>query len=105
MPILLGAGVIRWSKDGTVEFGGPGDALDDDSRNLAFYRNRLVLRTSVLARPVFVTLDTGAVTTDLNANFAAEFAELIARTGTRDTQSITGENDASSRLAGRRTFL
>jgi Aspartyl protease len=96
MPILLGAGVIRWSHDGTVEFGGSGDVLNDDRRNLVFYRNRLLLRTSVLARPVFVTLDTGAVTTDLNGNFSAEFAELITRVGTKDTQSITGVGGTST---------
>ena len=37
--------------------------------NLVFDRNRLLLRTRVFGRDVLTTLDTGATTTDLNANF------------------------------------
>ena len=35
-------------------------------------------------------LDTGATTTDFNANFASLFADLLERSGKKGTQEITG---------------
>ncbi|HEY3160440.1 MAG TPA: retropepsin-like aspartic protease [Vicinamibacterales bacterium] len=90
MPVLLGVGSIRWSNDATVEFGGRADPNDRNPPNLVFYRNRLLLRALVSGRPSFATFDTGAVSTDLNANFATQFAELVERNGTRVTQDTTG---------------
>jgi len=101
MPILLAAETIRWSKDGTVEFGGRNDRPDAADSNLVFYKNHLILRAIVLGKPVFATFDTGAVSTDLNNNFATEFADLVQRTGTRDTQSITGVAGTTSAEAVR----
>src|SRR5207249_3007824 len=57
--------------------------------NLVFYENRLLLWTAVSGTRVFATLDTGAETTDLNANFASQFAEM-SRNGIRDTTAVSG---------------
>jgi predicted aspartyl protease len=96
MPVLLGVGSIRWSNDGTVEFGGSAAPNARNAPNLVFYRNRLVLRARVSGQPSFATFDTGAVDSDLNANFAAEFAELVERGGTRITQDTTGVGGTTS---------
>jgi predicted aspartyl protease len=88
MPILLHAGSIRWLKDGTIELGAP--IPSTTSPNLVFHRHRLLLRADILGRDSLAILDTGASTTDFNANFAALFADLIERSGKKGTQEING---------------
>lgn len=91
MPILLALGVIRWSPDGAVEIGSPAPRVRTDA-NLVFDRNRLLLRTRVFGRDVLTTLDTGASTTDLNANFADTFPQAVqgAKKGTTDITGVGG---------------
>jgi predicted aspartyl protease len=95
MPILIHMRTIRWLKDGTLEIGGT-DSRQTTS-NLVFNEHRLLLRTSVLGRTVLTILDTGATTTDLNANFATMFADAVERDGTRGTGEING-------IGGTQTF-
>jgi predicted aspartyl protease len=98
MPMLLGLGTIRWSAEGTVEVGAPAAAPDPGARpNLAFDRTRLLLTADVLGRSVLATLDTGANTTELNANFADLFPALVQKAGTRGTQQLAG-------IGGARTY-
>jgi clan AA aspartic protease (TIGR02281 family) len=91
MPILLGLRVIRWSPDGVVEIGLRTPRLRTEA-NLAFDRNRLLLRTRVFGRDVLTTLDTGASTTDLNATFADTFPQAVqgAKRGTTDITGVGG---------------
>ncbi|HEY6509982.1 MAG TPA: hypothetical protein VIY56_18295, partial [Vicinamibacterales bacterium] len=51
--------------------------------------NKLLLVTDVDGTRVFGTVDTGAVDTDLNDNFAKDFAALV-QNGRRETREITG---------------
>jgi predicted aspartyl protease len=95
IPILLAIGSIRWSKDGSVEIGGA--PSHNISPNLVFDRHRLLLRSSVLGREILTTFDTGASSTELNTNFATQFADVVERTGKKTTQDSTG-------VAGTRTF-
>jgi predicted aspartyl protease len=96
MPIILAAGGIRWARDGSVEIGVPAATGQRIEPNLVFDRNRLLLRAGVLGQRVLTTLDTGATTTDLNANFADAFADVVRR-GKKGTQEIAG-------AGGTRTF-
>ena len=91
MPVLLALGAIRWSPDGTVEIGSTASRARADA-NLVFDRNRLLLRTRVSGRDVLTTLDTGATTTDLNANFAETFPQAVqgAKKGTTDITGVGG---------------
>ncbi len=91
MPILLALGVIRWSPDGAVEIGSPAPRVQTEA-NLVFDRNRLLLRTRVFGRDVLTTLDTGANTTDLNANFADTFPLALqgAKKGKTDITGVGG---------------
>ena len=96
VPILLALGRIRWSTDGAGEIGGAARP-HGHSPNLVFDRHRLLLAADVLGRRVLTTLDTGARTTDLNANFAAAFRDVVDRDGKKGTAAITG-------AGGTRTF-
>lgn len=90
MPILLALIVIRWSPDGAVEIGSPVPRARADA-NLVFDRNRLLLRTRVFGRDVLTTLDTGANTTDLNANFANTYPQAVqSAKGTTDITGVGG---------------
>jgi Aspartyl protease len=95
MPILLAIGHITWSKDGTVEIGGTSAPSPSTTPNLVFDRHRLLLRADVLGRQVLTTFDTRANTTDLNANFATLFPDVVAR-GKKGTQDITGVGGTQS---------
>jgi predicted aspartyl protease len=91
IPVLLALGTIRWSSDGPVEIGSTSPRAPADA-NLAFDRNRLLLRTRVFGRDVMTTLDTGATTTDLNANFAEAFPQAVqgAKKGRTDITGVGG---------------
>jgi predicted aspartyl protease len=89
-PLQLALGSIRWLKDGVIEIG-TASSPSTSSPNLVFDPDpsRLVIEAEVLSKRVQATLDTGAITTDLNANFADLFPDLISR-GKRGRQNITG---------------
>jgi predicted aspartyl protease len=91
MPIQLALGSIRWLKDGIVEIG-VATQPSGNSPNLVFdpEPSRLLIEAEVLGRRVLATLDTGATTTDLNANFADLFSDVLSRNGKRGRQDITG---------------
>src|SRR5207244_1702566 len=74
VPILLEMGCIRWTNGGTWELGCVGGGTLD-SANMVFYENRLLVAATVSGNRAFATLDTGAETTDLNANFGRQFAD------------------------------
>jgi hypothetical protein len=91
MPVLLALRAIRWTPGGTVEIDSSAPRQRADA-NLAFDRNRLLLRTRVFSRDVQTTLDTGATTTDLNANFAETFPQVVqgAKKGRTDITGVGG---------------
>ncbi len=95
IPILLDVGCLHWARGGTWELGCAG-AGTRDSANLVFFENRLLVGSTISGTRVFGTLDTGAETTDLNANFAQQFAETIGRNGVKDTTSITGSGGTTT---------
>jgi predicted aspartyl protease len=95
LPIIVAMGGINWSNSGTAEFGGPLPASSGEP-NLAFDRSRLVLRAEVLGRGVLATFDTGANSTDLNANFAELFPSVVAA-GKKGASDLNG-------VGGTRTF-
>jgi hypothetical protein len=80
IPILLHLGCIRWIKGGRWEIACRDDSSRSDTANMVFFGNHLLLASTIANRQSFMTLDTGAETTDLNANFArAEFARNSRR--------------------------
>ena len=89
MPIWLAIGHVRWSSRGTWELGGQSESRDRASRNIVFFENKLLLATNVSGTRAFGLVDTGAIGTDLNENFANQFAALVEG-GSRQTRDITG---------------
>ena len=57
---------------------------------MVFFENHLLLASSVGGTRQFLALDTGAETTDLNANFARAFADDVQRNGVKGTTSVAG---------------
>lgn len=97
LPLFIGLGAIRWSNDGTADLGRIRSTAAAQEPNLAFDRDRgLLLKAEAMSQTVVLALDTGAVSTDLNENFATQFRSLVDR-GKRTTQDITG-------VGGTRTF-
>jgi hypothetical protein len=81
-------GGIDWSNSGTAEFGGRFPASSGEP-NLVFDRSRIVLRAEVLGKAVLAALDTGANSSDLNANFAELFPDVVA-SGKKGSADLTG---------------
>jgi hypothetical protein len=94
LPIILAMGGIDWSTGGTAAFGGPFPAASAEP-NLVFDGSRLVLRAEALGKTVLAALDTGANSTDLNANFADLFPDAVAR-GKKGSAALTGVGGTQS---------
>jgi predicted aspartyl protease len=94
-PVLLHLGCIRWMKGGWWEIGCRDGSSRSDTANMVFFGNHLLLASTVANRQSFMTLDTGAETTDLNANFAREFAREIQDVGTKSTTRVEGLGGSS----------
>jgi predicted aspartyl protease len=90
VPIQLPLGCIRWMKGGRWEIGCREGSSRSDAANMVFFGNHLLLASTVANRQSFMTLDTGAATTDLNTNFARDFAQEIRDVGTKGTTSVSG---------------
>ena len=90
VPILLHLGCIRWMKGGRWEVGCRDGSSRSDTANLVFFGNHLLLASTVLNHQAFMTLDTGAETTDLNANFARQFAREIQDVGKKSSTRLEG---------------
>lgn len=90
IPILLHLGCIRWTKSGTWEFSCVATGRASGTTDLVFYENKMLVAATVSDTRVFLTFDTGAETTDLNANFARQFRREVERAGTKGTTSVAG---------------
>ncbi len=97
LPIMLAMGGVNWSSAGTAEFGAPFPASGAEP-NMVFDGGRLVVRARVNGRDVLTSLDTAANNTDLNANFAEMFPELVA-TGQKTFADITGVGGTTQTFA------
>ena len=95
IPILLHLGCIRWTKDGAWELGCALPTSGADVANLVFYGNHLLIASTIWDSQVFMTLDTGAETTDLNANFARQFAARMQGVATHDSTRVVGAGGSS----------
>jgi predicted aspartyl protease len=95
MPLINALGVVQWSARGDWDIAG-GSATTHGARNLTFAGNHLVLSSKTFSRAVFGLVDTGATTSDLNGNFADQFADVIEQSGSRERHDITGLGGTTS---------
>jgi predicted aspartyl protease len=89
VPVLLGLGRIDWSQVSAVEIGGVASAAEPRTPNLVFDGNHLLLRMKAFDKNVLTLFDTGATATDLTANFAVAFPDVV-RAGDKSTRELTG---------------
>jgi predicted aspartyl protease len=89
LPILLAMRTLRWSPAGKFEFGFPAQALDLSKCNMLFHNSNPVVDVLADSRHLDFTLDTGAVSTDLNPQFAKALPHLM-KAGTPETNSVEG---------------
>jgi len=96
IPILVGFGVLRWSRADTVEIGDKPGNFDIRRSNLAFDNDHLVLKATVEGKEIRATLDTGAETTDLYKPFADAFASLLKEKGKKSSTEVRGVGHAQT---------
>ena len=94
VPVLVALHGFRWSSDGTVRFGAVSTA-PGGAPNLYFDNDHLVVAAVFQGRPMPLTLDTGALTTDLDTGFAEAYPDLIA-SGTKVSREIRGVGHAET---------
>ncbi len=89
IPVLLAMKTIRWKPTGSFELGFPGTALNLSTCNVLFHNANPVIDVQASGKHLDFTLDTGAMTTDLNPPFAEALPALV-KTGTPEKQTIEG---------------
>lgn len=94
IPVLLAMRTIEWKPTGSFAFGFRTHALDLATCNVLFHNSNPVIDVQVGGKHLDFTLDTGAVSTDLNPAFAKAFPALI-KTGIPEKQSIEGLGGSS----------
>lgn len=98
LPIMVGMGNFAWSADGTIRIGEKSQPLEPKHSNLFFDGGkRPVVTVKFQGADVFMSLDTGAMTTDVYSGFARRFPEYLAQHGTKSTNEIRG-------IGGTQTF-
>jgi hypothetical protein len=90
VPLILGFRSFRWNRNGDLEIGVKTAAANPARSNLFFDDDNIVISAELEQRRVLATVDTGAETTDLYEPFAKQFADLVARVGTKDKTEVRG---------------
>ena len=75
LPVLLALETLRWSSDGTIEFGFSQAPRNGSRANLAL-AGAVLANLSVEGRPLTAVFDTGAYATHLLPEFASTFPEF-----------------------------
>ena len=95
LPLLLAMHTFRWTRTGKFEFGFPAKALKAETCNLLFHNSNPVINVLTEGKHLVFTLDTGAVDTDLNPEFARSLPSLM-KAGTPENRSIEGLGGSSN---------
>jgi predicted aspartyl protease len=116
LPVLRAFESIKWSREGIVEVDRSPKRANMAAANLCFDDLSLIVEASFEQHELPFVLDTGATTTDLWPKFAGVAGNLIRKSGTRESHTVTGMGgsrkfDATSipkvilRLGGRSVTL
>ncbi len=89
LPLMLAMHTLRWTPTGKFEFGFPAQAPNVGTCNMLFHNSNPVINVLVEEKNLDFTLDTGAVDTDLNPEFARSLPTLM-KSGTPENRSIEG---------------
>jgi tetratricopeptide (TPR) repeat protein len=116
LPVLRAFGSIKWNREGVVGVDRSPTRVNMAAANLCFDDLSLIAEAWFEQHALPFVLDTGATTTDLWPKFAGVAGNLIRKSGTRESHTVTGmggsqEFDATSipkvilRLGGRSVTL
>jgi hypothetical protein len=84
LPIALALQTIRWTSDGTCETGPRTGPAAGSQGNMAFHGMAPIVEVIVDGKSLSFDLDTGNMTqSQLWSRFAADFADLVTRQGTK----------------------
>ncbi len=89
IPVLLAMQAVRWAPGGLFEFGSAARLKEPVTRNLLFHGASPIVQVGVEDKVLTLSLDTGAVDTDLKEGFAKKFPELVTA-GQNESRAITG---------------
>jgi predicted aspartyl protease len=95
MPVILACRTLRWTQDGTFRIGDKPAPFDTHKANLLFDNDHLAVTVGFDGRTALGAVDTGAETTDLLREFAAQFPAAMER-GTKGTTEVRGVGGAES---------
>jgi Aspartyl protease len=89
LPVLIAMQALRWERTGWFELGPKARHQAAPAQNMLFHDSNPVVQVGVKEKLLSMSLDTGAMDTDLNEGFAKAFPELVAA-GEKENRAITG---------------
>jgi hypothetical protein len=90
LPVLRAFGSIKWSREGLFEIDRSPRQANPGASNLCFDDLLLIVEASFERHELPFVLDTGATTTDLWPKFADVAKDLIRKSGSRESHTVTG---------------
>src|ERR1700730_186322 len=90
LPVLRAWGRIEWNREGIFKIDLSPKPSHVAKANLCFDNLLLISQASFEQHELSFVLDTGATTTDLWPKFADVASELIRKSGTRESHTVTG---------------
>jgi hypothetical protein len=89
LPVLMAMQALRWERTGWFEFGADARHQKGPVQNMLFHGSTPVVQVGVKEKLLSMSLDTGAMDTDLNEGFAKAFPEVVSA-GEKENRAITG---------------
>ncbi|MBB5060259.1 putative aspartyl protease [Granulicella aggregans] len=89
LPVLLAMHTLRWRPTGSFEFDFTPQPFKANECNMLFHNSNPVIDVSVADKHLDFTLDTGAVDTDLNPQFAKSLPDIM-KNGVPEKRSLEG---------------
>jgi predicted aspartyl protease len=90
LPVLRAFASIKWSREGLFEIDRSTRQANTGASNLCFDDLLLIVEASFERHELPFVLDTGATTTDLWPKFAEVAKDLIRKSGSHDSHTVTG---------------
>ena len=95
IPVILACRTLRWAQDGTVRIGENPAPFDVHNANLMLDNDHLAVSVRLEGRTAFGAVDTGAETTDLFRELAAQFPSIL-ESGKKGTTQVRGVGGTES---------
>ncbi|QEE27073.1 hypothetical protein FTW19_03025 [Terriglobus albidus] len=91
LPLMVAIATFRWDAKGTLTIGEEPHEFVPERSNLIFDAgDHLVLQAKFQENPIWMSLDSGATTTDIYAPFARKFSDYLQQHGRAGKNEIIG---------------